>query len=198
MNNETQKGGNHRTEVHRDIVQIITGVIIIIAIVYIQKVLVEGGLMLGIILGIILVDIAGIYKNSSVSKVILHFERHNVQPGLGTLWFIAGLMILIAFTERWRIIEIGVFAMAIGDSLATIGGVNIKSMKLFYNKKKSVGGFFCMLIPTAVFAYLILGPIFIILAVIATFAESVSRYPVDDNISIPISVILSRFIFSLI
>jgi dolichol kinase len=55
-----------------------------------------------------------------------------------------------------------------------------------------------MLIPTAIFAFAILGPLYVLLAVVATFAESISRYPVDDNISIPLSVIAVNLLISLL
>ncbi len=198
LDNENERGKKKRTEVERDVVQIFSGIIILLAIIFIPKVLLEGGLLLAILISIVLVNVAAVERESRISKAILHFERNNVQPGVGSLWFIAGLMILIALSLRWRVVEIGVFAMAIGDSLATIGGVNLRTKKLFYNHKKSIGGFLFMLIPTAIFAFAILGPLYVLLAVVATFAESISRYPVDDNISIPLSVIAVNLLISLL
>ena len=196
LDNEKERGKKKKVEVERDVVQIGSGIIILIAIAYIPKVLLEGGLLLAILISIVFINTAAVEKNMRFSKAILRLERNNVQPGIGSLWFIAGLMILIALSYRWRVVEIGIFAMAIGDSLATIGGVNIKSKKLFYNKKKSIAGFLFMLIPTTIFAYVVLGPVYIVLAIAATVAESMSRYPVDDNISIPASVLAVNFLTS--
>ncbi len=198
MNNENQRGKTKKTEVERDLVQILCGILILLAIILTPKILLEGGLLLSVLLGIILIKITAVYGNSVISKTILHFERNDVQPGIGTLWFIAGLMILIALSLRWRVVEIGVFAMAIGDSLATIGGVNLKTRKLFFNPKKSLGGFISMLIPTAIFAFFVLGPIYIIIAIVATVIESLSMYPIDDNITIPVGVIVTNFLISLL
>jgi Dolichol kinase len=198
QSNEIAKGHTGNTEVYRDILQIGTGIVIIYIMIFWSHLLVELILIAGMLVVVFILDLAALHHTAKISKLILKMERTGVGPGFGTLWFIAGLMLLISLTPKWKLVEIGVFAMAIGDSLATIGGMNFGIKKLFYNRKKSVGGFIFMLIPTALFTFFILGPSYLFIAVLATVIESVSGYPLDDNITIPSSVIIGNLIMSII
>lgn len=196
--NESEKGHENKIETTRDVFQIAVGILIILAIVMFPKFLILLGLISGSIIAIIILDLVGLFRNTKMSKLVFRLERKNVQPGLGTLWFIAGLMLLVSLSPKWRVVEVGVFAMGVGDSLATIFGMNFRISGLFYNRKKSVGGFIFMLIPTAIFAMMILGPSYFIVALVATFVESISRYPLDDNVTIPSSIILSNLLLSIL
>ncbi len=198
LNNEKERGNIHHTEIYRDLFQIAVGIAIITLMILSPHLIFEVIIIISAILAIFILDIASLYSNFRISRLIYKMERRNVKPGLGTLWFIAGLMLLISLSPRWRIAEIGVFAMAIGDSLATIGGLKIRIRRLFYNRKKSLGGFLFMLVPTSIFALILLGPSYFLIALIATFVESLSRYPLDDNVTIPSSVILGSLLLSVL
>lgn len=198
LSNEKARGHARGTEIFRDLLQISVGVVIITLMIFWSHLLVELILVAGMLIAIFILDMIALHETMKISKLILRMERNNVKPGYGTLWFLAGLMLLISLSPQWKLVEIGVFAMAIGDSLATIGGINMGIKKLFYNRKKSIGGFMAMLIPTAIFAFIILGPSYIFVAVLATILESVSGYPLDDNFTIPSGVIIGNLILSIL
>ncbi len=198
LSNEKARGHAHNTEIFRDLLQIGVGIVIITMMIFWSHLLVELILVGGMLLAIFILDLIALYETMKISKLVSRMERDNVKPGYGTLWFIAGLMLLISLSPQWKLVEIGVFAMAIGDSLATIGGLKMGIKKLFYNRKKSIGGFISMLIPTAIFAFIVLGPSYIFVAVLVTILESVSGYPLDDNFTIPSGVIIGNLILSVL
>ncbi len=190
--NNQQRGNLSNVEVRRDILQILSGIALIFAFFVLPQIYIKVTLVFLVILAIFLLNFSGIYRDSGLSKFIMSFERKNVQPGIGSLWYIAGVLLLMGLTGGTGALLVGVFCMAIGDSVATIVGMNIRTFRLPYNRKKSFGGFASMLLVTSLFAYFFFGAFYIIYAIIATVAESVSGYPVDDNFSIPFSVIVLR------
>ncbi|MGP6240201.1 diacylglycerol/polyprenol kinase family protein [Cuniculiplasma sp. SKW4] len=196
VNNEA-RGNSNNIEVRRDLLQILSGIALISSFFIISEVYIKVILVFLVIFAIFLLNFSGIYRESFISKFVMSFERKNVQPGIGSLWYIAGVLLLMGLTGGMGALLVGVFAMAIGDSAATIAGMNLRTLKLPYNPRKSVGGLAAMLFVTSVFAVYFFGIFYIIYAVVASLAESFSGYPVDDNFSIPVSVILTRFILSI-
>lgn len=196
LNNEA-RGNSTNIEVKRDLLQIMSGIALIGSFFIISENYIKVILVFLVIFAIFLLNFSGIYRNSFISGFVMSFERKNVQPGIGSLWYIAGVLLLMGLTGGMGALLVGVFAMAIGDSVATIVGMNLRTFKLPYNPKKSIGGFASMLIVTSLFALYFFGDFYIIYAVVASLAESFSGYPVDDNFSIPVSVVLTRFILSI-
>ncbi len=198
LENNSKRGQITSIEVKRDVLQIASGVALILSFYILREMYIKFILVFLIIIALFILSFAGIWSSNKFSAFILSFERKNVQPGIGSLWYMAGILLLMGLTGGSGALLVGVFAMAIGDSLATIVGMNIKSFKLPYNRKKSLAGFLGMLISTSLFAVIVFGPLYIIYAIVATFAESLSGYPVDDNFSIPVSIIIVRALNSLI
>ena len=54
-----------------------------------------------------------------------------------------------------------------------------------------------MMFPTLVFAHLISGMTYFPLAIGASLVESASGYPLDDNFSIPVGIILISYVLSI-
>lgn len=197
INNEA-RGNSGNIEVRRDILQILSGILLISSFFIISEIYIKVILVFLVMFAIFLLNFSGIYRESFVSRFVMSFERKNVQPGIGSLWYIAGVLLLMGLTGGMGALLVGVFAMAIGDSVATIFGMNVKTFKLPYNKKKSFGGLAAMVVTTSIFAVYFFGFFYIVYAIVASLAESFSGYPVDDNFSIPVSVVLCRFIVSIV
>jgi dolichol kinase len=126
-------------------------------------------------------------------------EREDTKLGLGSMYLAAGFLLVLAFTRSLALIYISAFMIMIGDSLATIIGMKIRSRRLFYNRKKSVAGFLAMLIPSFVFGIFFFIYFYsVIYALGGTFAESISNKVADDNITIPVSIVVLHLIISML
>ncbi len=192
--NDSTRGKNPSVEKRRDVVQIASGVIFILIFPRISIMFSYSGMVILGVISIFILYISAYHVKNGFSKIVSSLERPNVPVGIGSIWYISGLMILMGLTSSINIILIGVFAMAIGDSLATIVGMSIRTFKLPYSRKKSFGGMMAMMIPTLVFAYFIAGIDYFPLAIGASLVESASGYPLDDNFSIPVGIIVISYI----
>ena len=116
------------------------------------------------------------------------FERKNVKfPGYGAFWYVVGTLLLSLFLGNANEIAAGISILALGDSAATIFGIN-SMHPLPYNGRKTVEGSLAFLIfslPSCLFV----GWIGLPLAILAAIAESLP-VPCDDNLLIPIAAAL--------
>ncbi len=197
MNNE-KKGKDIKRETYRDYFQISTGVITIL-IFFLDGI---NGRVL-ILLAVLLIYLAGniLYLNNKnrLADIVYRMEREDTKLGLGSMYLAAGFLLVLAFTRSLQLIYISAFMIMIGDSLATIIGMKIRSRKLFYNRKKSIAGFLAMLIPSFIFGIFFF--IYFYSAIYAlggTFAESISNKVADDNITIPVSIVVLHLIISML
>ncbi len=197
MNNE-KKGKDIKRETYRDYFQISTGLITIL-IFFLDGI---NGRVL-ILLAVLLIYLAGniLYLNNKnrLADIVYRMEREDTKLGLGSMYLAAGFLLVLAFTRSLQLIYISAFMIMIGDSLATIIGMKIRSRKLFYNRKKSIAGFLAMLIPSFIFGIFFF--IYFYSAIYAlggTFAESISNKVADDNITIPVSIVVLHLIISML
>jgi dolichol kinase len=197
MNNE-KKGKDIKRETYRDYFQISTGIATII-IFFLDGI--KGRLL--ILLAVMLIYLAGniLYLNNKnrIADLVYRMEREDTKLGLGSMYLAAGFLLVLSFTKSLPLIYISAFMIMIGDSLATILGMKIRSKKLFYNRKKSIAGFISMLIPSFIFGIFFF--IYFYSAIYAlggTFAESISNRVADDNITIPVSIVILHFLISMI
>ncbi|WMT50887.1 MAG: hypothetical protein RE471_07890 [Ferroplasma sp.] len=197
MNNE-KKGKDIKRETYRDYFQISTGVITIL-IFFLDGI--KGRVL--VLLAVLLIYLAGniLYLNNKnrLADIVYRMEREDTKLGLGSMYLAAGFLLVLAFTRSLPLIYISAFMIMIGDSLATIIGMKIRSRKLFYNRKKSIAGFLAMLIPSFVFGIFFF--IYFYSAIYAlggTFAESISNKVADDNITIPVSIVVLHLIISML
>lgn len=195
--NDSERGGNPIVEKRRDVAQIISGILFILIFPLLIPLYTYDGMVGVALISMITLTIVSLTGKNVISRLILSLERKNVPVGIGSLWYISGILILMGMNLSTSVILLGIFAMAIGDSLATIVGVSIKTMKLPYSRKKSIGGLASMLIPTAIFGYILLGIYGSLIGIIASIVESFSGNPVDDNFSIPMGTSLMALLLGL-
>ena len=85
-------------------------------------------------------------------------------------------------------------AIFIADSFSTLVGINLKTPRLPYNKKKSIGGTFAYFISVLLISYFFIGPISFAVALLAAFAESQPLH-LDDNFDVAV-VMVAFFIIA--
>ncbi|ARD84559.1 diacylglycerol/polyprenol kinase family protein [Ferroplasma acidiphilum] len=198
VTNNENKGKDIQRETSRDYFQISTGVITI-AIFALDGI--KGRIL--ILLAILLIYLGGniLYLNNRnrLADLVYMMERKDTKLGLGSMYLAAGFLFVLSFTRSLQLIYISAFLIMIGDSLATIIGMKIRSRKLFYNRRKSMAGFLGMLIPSFLFGlFFFVYFISAFYAIGGTFAESISNKIADDNITIPVSIVIIHFIISMV
>lgn len=116
------------------------------------------------------------------------FERKNVMfPGYGAFWYAVGTLLLALCLGDASEIAAGILILALGDSAATIFGIN-SPHTLPYNRNKTLEGslaFVIFSLPSCFF----IGWMGLPLVLLAAIAESLP-VPCDDNLLIPIAAIL--------
>ncbi len=196
IENEKQKGKDIKIETYRDYFQISTGIITIILFLTFGK---TGKLI--ILFAVLVIYLFGniLYLNREyrITNIVYRMEREDTKLGLGSMYLAAGFLFVMAFVKSVNIIILSAFIIMIGDSLATILGMKIKSVKLFYNKRKSLAGFLAMFIPSFIFGTFIIFYIYsFTYSLVSSFSESISNKIADDNITIPVSIVIIHFIIS--
>jgi dolichol kinase len=198
ITNNEKKGKDIKRETYRDYFQISTGVVTI-GIFLLDGI--KGRII--ILLAVLIIYLGGniLYLNNKnrIADLVYMMEREDTKLGLGSMYLAAGFLLVLAFTRSVPLILIAAFMIMIGDSLATILGMKIRSKKLFYNKKKSIAGFLAMLIPSLIFSMFFYIYLYaVIYAIGGTFAESISNKIADDNITIPVSIVIIHLIISIV
>lgn len=186
-NNDTGRGKTKKKEIYRDYLQSAIGVAIIVVL------FIEGVRDSRII---ITLSVLGLYASGNyfymhkniIGDFLWTFERENTPLGIGSIWFAAGILLAYSIINSIHVLYIVLFVLVIGDSAATIVGVNIRTRKLFYNRRKSIGGFMALFLLSAVFGYFVLGYIGILYALVGAIVESATQYPLDDNYIIPLAL----------
>ncbi|MCD4827998.1 MAG: SEC59/DGK1/VTE5 family protein [Candidatus Cloacimonetes bacterium] len=126
-------------------------------------------------------------------------RRHEESNFTGATYLMVSSVVCIAFFPGHNIAFLALSSLAVGDTLAAIVGMSLGRRKFVGSKKSLEGSLACF---TGIMAFgLVFGvnpTLTFIGALVATLAE-LSRYPLDDNIKIPLSVALAmalaRFIF---
>src|SRR5579875_1302328 len=128
--NDSSKGKSWKIELSRDIVQIVGGVIILVAILVMDLALSRIVITFLVIALYIIGNYYATHSSNAIGKALFYFERPLTPLGLGAIWFSAGFLIAAGTVTTTSMLAIVVFVSTIGDPLATIAGSSIKSPKL--------------------------------------------------------------------
>ncbi len=186
--NDSGRGKVKKKEVNRDYLQSIVGVLILVVLYlnYVDNTRI-----------IITLSVLGLYafgnyfylhRKNIIGDFLWSFERDDTPLGIGSIWFAAGVLLAFAIINSLDVMYIVLFVLVIGDSAATIVGVSFKTPPLFFNKRKSVGGFLALFGLSAIFGFFVLGYVGIVFALVGAVVESATRYPLDDNYIIPLAL----------
>jgi dolichol kinase len=192
--NEDAKGGNKRNEIVRDLIQIAGGIGMIYIFYHFGT---YGSEIIITFIALVLFALGNyleVNRKSILARAIWFFERGGTELGIGAIWFATGVMMGFALVHSFSVLAEIFFVLIIGDTLATIVGSSVHSPKLPYNRRKSLAGFMAIFIGSAIFGFFILGYEGIAMALIGAFAESISQYPFDDNLVIPLLMAIGSYI----
>lgn len=187
--------GTKRVETRRDFVHIGIG-IVLLAIFLILP------FYYAVYITIIVIFLGYIYNSALVSRfsksrhysILSSFERNVEIFGLGALYLAVGTAFLLGFIHNLHFVIIGIAALLLADPIATIVGMNVGGAKLFYNKKKSVLGTLAFFLVVTLVGYPFIGAYSVLFGAVLALVESV-KIPFDDNLTIPIAMIIIYVIF---
>ncbi len=180
--------GNIVIETRRDVLQFFLGVVLLLAFYFISLQSAKALTLLLLIFGYIIADFALTHKDGALYRFIYSMERQGTLLGEGAIMLGIGTLATIAILGSSAQIMIALSALFLGDSIATMIGINLRGPKLPYNKRKSVSGSLAYFIVVSLVAYQLVGIVGIALGAIAAIAEGV-RTPLDDNLFVAIILI---------
>lgn len=184
-----------KVEIRRDMMQLAIGILVV------AIMLLVGAYRYAVFFAILILyamnSIIGMGKHGSVYNRLSKFERRGVEYGRGAMRLAAGVALILGFLP-YSLALFGIAALVIGDALATIAGVTFyRSKRLPYNRYKSYAGTFAFFLISAAFGFFTIGPYGILLAGLLAVIESLTL-PIDDNISIPVVLLIVQAAVSLI
>ncbi|ABR56346.1 diacylglycerol/polyprenol kinase family protein [Methanococcus aeolicus] len=172
-------------ELYRQLIHLIFGLIIAFAVLCFGKIIIYP-LFIILFIGIFL------YFYLKNNYLIIISELHEIcsrnnENGRGAILFIIGLLIMLIIIPDIKIIFYSILVLAVGDSLATIVGINGK-LKIKYFKK-TVEGFLAFFISSSLILYYGFGTVGIVMAFIGAFMELISeKIKIDDNLLLPVGI----------
>jgi dolichol kinase len=195
---KAKRAGRQRSkEIIRDIIQITMGVIIVAILAYLKPYASVPMVFALIILGYAVNDLSGEKSlGGAYSAVESRLERSGVIYGSGALYIAAGTALVIGFVGNLSFVVFGIIVLFFSDSAATIVGVTLGSVKLPYNKDKSVLGSVAFLVVAGSLGYLVIGSSALILAVPLALIESLDTH-LDDNVSVAIALVAASALLRL-
>jgi dolichol kinase len=186
-----------RTEINRDILQIIFGVILIGALYYFGYANGEMIIFALIILGYLMNNLLANLMIRPIYVRVKDLERKNVSYGLGASYLAASTALMLGFAHNAPLLLFGIVALFFGDAAATIIGISARNAaKLPYNRYKTIVGSLAFFLVTAVLGYLFVGIYAVLLAAILAFIEGL-YISLDDNVRSGIAVIILGTILGL-
>ena len=174
-------------ETWRQLVHMLIGIAIAVSVVVFPPAVTIPFYAAGLLVGSVLVDaVERGLRLPLISPMLDLLERDDAGPGRGAFYFVVATLGCLVLFDPFRA-AIGVFVLALLDSVSTIAGRRFGRHRLFNGK--SVEGFLAGALVTAGALLFVLPPVTALLAATAAgIVELVS--PVDDNLVIPPAVCL--------
>ncbi|MCL4307172.1 MAG: hypothetical protein M1302_02720 [Candidatus Thermoplasmatota archaeon] len=184
--NDRSKGSDKHREITRDLVQIGAGIVMILLVLIMG----EGHGRIAITMAVFPFYIIGnyyaLFPASTIAKTLFSLERQSSPLGMGAIWFAAGMLIAMGIVDSTHVLAVIIFATTIGDPMATLFGIKIRSPRIPYNRRKSVSGFMAIFVFSGVFGYFMIGFAGLGIGIISAVVESMAYYPFDDNFILPV------------
>ncbi|MEM2908952.1 MAG: hypothetical protein QXT05_00785 [Candidatus Bilamarchaeaceae archaeon] len=176
-------------EINRQLFHIFVGVCALVILYAFGRGFFVGSAFVILLAGLILINQAYLGKKIGVVEwFIKNFERdQTIFPGWGSACYATGALLLGAFLHDQVEIAASMIILALGDGLSTIFGL-LGRIPLPYNKKKTLEGTVALFF-SSLLGYIFIGPLIIPAALIAALVESLPL-PFDDNITIPVALII--------
>lgn len=185
-----------KIELNRDLFQIILGLFFILIFIFIKNPALL--ITLIVLFGYLLINlISNDFKiNNSIMAKFKQMERINIIYGSGAIYLLCSLLLILGFINNNKFIILGLITIFFADAMATIIGIScnrLNKIKLFYNKNKTLIGSISFFAVLSLFSFILNFNLFLglIMSLILTFIESLKF---EDNITLPISIIILSFI----
>ncbi len=123
-------------ETRRDVLQFFLGVFLLLVFYFVSLQSAKLFTMLLLILGYVTVDLALAHKNGATYRFIHSIERQGAILGEGAVMLGIGTLAAIAVLGSAIQVMIVLSALFLGDSIATMIGINLGGPKLPYNKNQ--------------------------------------------------------------
>ncbi len=179
-------------EIKRDIFQILIGAVVILAILalggYARPVVFSL-----VVLGLVYSNLISTNPRAPFGGFLASMERSSTTFGIGAFYLAMGVSLILGLVTSMPLVLLSLAALFFGDSAATIVGVLFGSIKLPYNRSKSVQGLFGYFAVVALFGYPIVGAYSIVAGLAFAVVESL-RVPIDDNIAVAIFTVVISII----
>ncbi len=195
--NEHGKDQTKGVEIRRDVFQIGTGVVALLIMYTFRPYTGESIILVFMLLLYLLGNFSHNNRQNSVSRILYTMERENVNLGVGSIMLAVGVLFMFGLLRSHSIVLVGLFLVLIADPVATIAGKLLRGPKLPYNRSKTVSGFGIAFIASAAFSFFSGGSVFVLYALTGTLVESLTRKPLDDNITVPLSIVALNYVISL-
>ena len=145
------------------------------------------------IAGIILLNNSLLERNGAVSRFLYGLERDNFRLGHGAIWLGIGTCFALSYLkDPLALATIGLIFIA--DSVSPIIGMRYGSVKLPYNKKKSILGTLSYALAAFIVSYFFIGSYAIIIALVGAIIESLP-ISLDDNFDVPFGIFIISKLF---
>ncbi|MDD1716120.1 MAG: phosphatidate cytidylyltransferase [Methanolinea sp.] len=126
------------------------------------------------------------YRLPLITPLVETLERKVVLPGKGAFFFTASAL-FCALLFPAPVAAAGVLSLAVLDGVATVAGIRFGKHRIVNGK--SAEGSAAGILANAIVLLLLLPPVWAVMAsLLAGFVELIS--PVDDNLTIPVTVCL--------
>ncbi len=184
---EKKKKTQGRSEIPRNSVQLLAGVLFIAAFYFLSTPRADALLFWFVIIGSILGNYALSRKEGALARFLHGLERSDAFLGSGARWLAIGALVAASFLTRDAVIAV-FSAIFLADSFSTLVGVNFNTPKLPYNKNKSIGGTTAYFVTVLCVSYFFIGPIALPLAALAALFES-QPFHIDDNFDVSLVMV---------
>ncbi|MFH1222422.1 MAG: hypothetical protein V1492_05045 [Candidatus Micrarchaeota archaeon] len=177
-------------EIKRQLFHIIIGICALAVLLIWGRGILMGVTFFILIIGLLLINQAYLGRRiGPVDWFIKNFEREDVRfPGWGSACYATGVLLFSAFLNNQAEIAAAIIIIGIGDGLSTLIGRKFGKIKLPYNSNKTVEGSLA-LFAVSLLGWFFIGPEIIPAAIIAAIIEGLP-IPIDDNLSIPVALVL--------
>jgi phytol kinase len=174
-------------ETWRQAVHLLVGTAIAVSVAVFPPALTVPFYAAGLLVGSVLTDaVERGLRLPLISPMLDLLERDGSGPGRGAFYFVVATLGCLVLFDPFRA-AVGVFALALLDSVSTLAGRRLGRRRL--SNGKSIEGFLAGAIVTAGALLFVLPPVTAVIAATAAgVVELVS--PVDDNLVIPPAVCL--------
>ncbi len=179
-------------EIKRDIFQIAIGAAVILVIltygVYARTIV-----FAAILLGLAYSNVVGRIHGVPFAGFLHSMERSRTTFGLGALYLAVGVAMILGMVASTDLILLSLIALFFGDSAATIGGTLFGSIKLPYNRSKSLQGLIGYFVVVAALGYFVVGVYSLIIGLMFAVVESMDLH-IDDNLAIALFTVVISFV----